>query len=159
MICYLNSVINQISESGVDIIITGCQSGTVTYDYGNANYYTFPQTEFLLGTLPDAVVLCVNAYDDTHYINRTIKYIESAADCKVIAITVFPMGYDKQIGTSRLVRLPDEDLHAISINISDKTDIPVFILGNEPDMENLYSKIISFFTPSKEQGEENTNDD
>lgn len=159
MICYLNSVINQISESGVDIIITGCQSGTVTYDYGNANYYTFPQTEFLLGTLPDAVVLCVNAYDDTHYINRTIKYIESAADCKVIAITVFPMGYDKQIGTSRLVRLPDEDIHAISINISDKTDIPVFILGNEPDMENLYSKIISFFTPSKEQGGENTNDD
>lgn len=157
MICYLNSVINEISETDVDIIIAGCQSGTVTYDYGNANYYTFSQTEFLLGTLPDAVVLCVNPHDDIDYINRTIKYIESAADCKVIATTVFPMGYDKHIGTSRQIRLSDENLHVIAISISEKTGIPAFILGNEHDMENLYSEIISFFTPKKEQSQEGTN--
>ena len=98
MVSYLNSAINSISQKNVDIIISGCQSGTVVNDFGNVNYYTFSQNEFLLGTLPDAVVLCVNSYDEPVYIKRTIQYIESCVEGKVVALVLYPMGYDEQLG-------------------------------------------------------------
>lgn len=44
-----------------------------------------------MGTLPDAVVLCVNPFDDRDYIRRTIQFIESATEGKVIALCLFPM--------------------------------------------------------------------
>ncbi len=146
MVCYLNSEINNISQKGADIIISGCQSGSVTYDFGNVNYYTFSQSEFLLGTLPDAIVLCVNTYDETDYIKRTIQYLESCVDCKVIAIVVYPMGYNDRLGRSSLVRLPDDELNKIAKTLSCQYNIPAYILGAEPDMENLYANVITFFT-------------
>lgn len=39
---YMNAKINQISESKADIIIAGCQSGTITYNPGNLDEYTLP---------------------------------------------------------------------------------------------------------------------
>lgn len=150
MIHYLNTEINNISQKGVDIIISGCQSGSVTYDYGNVKYYTFSQSEFLLGTLPDAIILCVNSYDETDYIERTIKYLESCADSNVIAIVVYPMGFDDQLGRSRLVRLPDEELGTITAKLSEQFNIPAYILGQESDMEKLYANVITFFTSEAE---------
>lgn len=150
MVSYLNSEINNISQKGVDIIISGCQSGSVTYDFGNAKYYTFSQSEFLLGTLPDAVILCVNSYDETDYVRRTIQYIESCADSKVIALVVYPMGYNNQLGRSRLVHLPDTELNMISCELSGQFGVPVCILGKESDMEKLYATVIAFFTSDTE---------
>lgn len=150
MVSYLNSEINNISQKGVDIIISGCQSGSVTYDFGNAKYYTFSQSEFLLGTLPDAVILCVNSYDETDYVRRTIQYIESCADSKVIALVVYPMGYNNQLGRSRLVHLPDTELNMISCELSGQFGVPVYILGKESDMEKLYATVIAFFTSDTE---------
>lgn len=146
MVSYLNSSINDIAKKNVDIVISGCQSGTVTYDFGNVNYYTFSQTDFLLGTLPDAVILCVNSYDELDYIKRTIKYIESCVDSNVIALVIYPMGYNDQLGRSRLVRLDEEKLNEIKRLYSLQFDLPTYILGDEFDMESLYSNVISFFT-------------
>lgn len=145
-ISFLNSEINNISKKGVDIIISGCQSGTVTYDYGNAKYYTIPQTEFLLGTLPDAVLLCVNSFDEVEYIERTIKYIESCVDCRVIALVVFPMGYDDSIGRSRLVHLSMEKLEKIRLKLSKHLNLPIYVLGDEADMTMLYENVVSYFS-------------
>lgn len=121
MVSYLNSEINNISQKGVDIIISGCQSGSVTYDFGNAKYYTFSQSEFLLGTLPDAVILCVNSYDETDYVGR-----------------------------SRLVHLSDTELNKRVYMLSSKFNIPTYILGKESDMEKLYTTVIAFFTSDDE---------
>ena len=150
MVSYLNSAINDISKKGVDIIISGCQSGTVTYDYGNINYYTFSQTEFLLSTLPDAVILCVNSFDEVDYIRRTIQYIESCVDTKIIALSVFPLGYNDQLGRSRLVPLSDEVLDKVATALYKQLGIPAFILGRESDMEELYAKTVSFFSSDSE---------
>lgn len=150
MVSYLNSEINNISQKDVDIIISGCQSGSVTYDFGNAKYYTFSQSEFLLGTLPDAVILCVNSYDETDYVGRTIKYIESCVDSKVIALVVYPMGYNDQLGRSRLVHLSDTELNKSVYMLSSKFNIPTYILGKESDMEKLYTTVIAFFTSDDE---------
>ena len=150
MISYLNTAINDISQKDVDIIISGCQSGTVTYDFGNTQYYTFSQTEFLLGTLPDAVILCVNSYDEQDYIKRTIQYIESCVDSKVIALVIYPMGYNNQLGRSRRVRITDTELTKIADCFSKQFNIPAYILGEESDMETLYSNVIGFFTSDSE---------
>lgn len=150
MVSYLNSEINNISQKDVDIIISGCQSGSVTYDFGNAKYYTFAQSEFLLGTLPDAVILCVNSYDEIDYVRRTIQYIESCADSKVIALVVYPMGYNNQLGRSRLVHLSDTELNRIASELSGQFSIPAYILGKESDMEKLYASVIAFFTSDTE---------
>ena len=45
----------------------------------------------MTATQPDCVVLCVNPFDEISYIRRTILYIESSIDTKVISIVVFPM--------------------------------------------------------------------
>ena len=150
MVSYLNSEINNISQKGVDIIISGCQSGSVTYDFGNAKYYTFSQSEFLLGTLPDAIILCVNSYDEIDYVRRTIQYLESCADSKVIALVVYPMGYNDQLGRSRLVHLSDTELNKVVYMLSSQFNIPAYILGKESDMETLYATVIAFFTSDTE---------
>ena len=150
MVSYLNSEINNISQKGVDIIISGCQSGSVTYDFGNAKYYTFSQSEFLLGTLPDAIILCVNSYDEIDYVRRTIQYLESCADSKVMALVVYPMGYNDQLGRSRLVHLSDTELNKVVYMLSSQFNIPAYILGKESDMEQLYATVIAFFTSDTE---------
>lgn len=74
---YLNSCINQLCIDEKDIIIVGSQSGTVNYDVGNIEQFNIAQYIFLMGTQPEAVVLCINPYDEIEYINRTISFIES----------------------------------------------------------------------------------
>lgn len=87
----VNSLLNNISIRDVDIIITGCQSSTLLTNEGNLAYYPVQQINFLLGTLPDAVILVVNPDDQEKTIERTISFIESCVETKVIAIVVFPM--------------------------------------------------------------------
>ena len=88
---YLNHIINVLCEKDNDIILLGSQSGTVPFDTGNLVQYNIPQYEFLLGSQPDIVILCINPFDDFDYIVRTIKFIESSVDCKVLSLVVFPM--------------------------------------------------------------------
>ncbi len=150
MVSYLNSEINNISKKGIDIIISGCQSGSVTYDFGNAKYYTFSQSEFLLGTLPDAIILCVNSHDETDYIKRTIQFLESCVDSKVIALVIYPMGYNDQLGRSRLVHLSDAELNRISVMFSTQFNVPAYVLGHKIDMDKLYETTISYFRSDSE---------
>ena len=90
-ICYLNHIINILCEKDNDIILLGSQSGTVPFDTGNIIQYNIPQYDFLIGTQPDIVILCINPFDDIKHIARTVEFIESSVDCKVLSLVVFPM--------------------------------------------------------------------
>lgn len=152
-ILYLNLLMRQLSEKGCEIILTGAQSGTVPYDTGNLAQYTLPQQELLLGTQPDAVVLCVNPYDETDYIGRTIKYLESAADCAVIALVVFPM--DIQGGWSglygRKTPLAAEKYTALRGALGAAFTVPVYKLGDDADMEQLVEEVTGFFEEAPDE--------
>ncbi|MEK4250364.1 S8 family serine peptidase [Paenibacillus sp. FSL W7-1287] len=91
----LNHLMGKIEDRNPDIIIVGSQSGTIPYSFSNLNYYTTPQIEFLLGTRPDVIALCVNADDDLNYVKRTISTLESMVASKVIGLVIFP--YEKEI--------------------------------------------------------------
>ena len=90
------------------------------------------------------------SYDEPVYIKRTIQYIESCVEGKVVALVLYPMGYDEQLGKSRRVRLSDTDLMNIAMRYREQFNVSTYILGNEDDMENLYSHIVSFFASTNE---------
>lgn len=144
---YLNDLMHRLCTTSNDIIIVGAQSGTIPYDFGNISQMNIAQHLFLLGTQPDAVVLCVNAFDDYEYIKRTIKYIECCAECKVISIVVFPMtmtaNWSNEYGAQ--IPLPSDTYATFKKNLSDYFKISVYKLGDKKDMINLKNDIISFF--------------
>ncbi len=134
-------------QKNKDIIIVGSQSGTLPYDTGNICHITVPQFGFLMGTQPDCVVLCVNPYDDIELINRTINFIESTVNCKVVAIVVFPMviqndwrgmyGAKEQLSEIHYLEIKDKYLKTFRL--------PVYMLGNQIDMVNLINVVTDYF--------------
>ena len=110
--------------------------------------YNFPQKTFLLGTLPDIIVLCVNSYDDENYISRTINYLEASVDCKVIALVVFPMMIDKKWNSDYQVqrKMGLEDQRTIISDYNKKFRLPVFSLDCDSDIDALVACILQTLT-------------
>lgn len=145
---YLNYIINDLCIKKKDIILVGSQSGTVVYDTGNLIQYNIPQYNFLIGTQPDAVILCVNPYDETEYIRRTIVFIESCVNnCEVIALVIFPMDISDNwagiYGTKK--PLSEQKYLQIKTSLYEQFHIPIFKLGVEKDMEKLSQNILNYF--------------
>ena len=147
VIKYLNDRMNALCRQQKDIILVGSQSGSVTFDFGNLIQYNIPQYEFLVGTHPDAVILCVNPYDSLQYIERTIDFIESSVGCEVISLVVFPMDIrDGWAGIySSKQPLAEEKYRKIKEMLSEKFEVPVFRLGAEEDMRQLFQVVVEFF--------------
>lgn len=149
VIRYLNNIINYMCvEKNVDLVIVGSQSSVIPYDCGNLSMFPVKQYAFLLGTQPDAVILCVNPYDDFEYIKRSVNYLESLVNCKVIALSVFPMdinadwtgmyGKKSVLKNEKLLHLKEQLYRAF--------EIPVFGLGYPDDFNGLYNIIIDYFS-------------
>lgn len=129
-----------------DIIIVGCQSGTVTYDVGNIAQYAIPQYSFMLGTLPDCIILCVNSYDEMEYVLRTQRFIEASINCEVIGIVVDPVditGEKSILGSKKT--LSYEKFEIIKKNLWEVTGCPIFLLGDVESMKALVEQIIQYF--------------
>jgi hypothetical protein len=138
---------NELCKKDCDIIITGSQSGTVPYDSGNLIQYNLHQYEFLMGTQPDAVVLCVNPIDETEYIARTMRFIESGADCTVIALVVFPMDIkDDWTGIyGQRMPLSVEKYENIKKELNSLFSVPIYRLGEKEDIAMLADTITTYF--------------
>jgi len=143
----LNHMMGNLARLDPDIIIVGSQSGTVPYDTGNISQYTLPQLEFLLGTIPDVCVVCVNSNDPTEYIQRTIRLIENLIRTKVIGLVVFP--FQKILGPLsgfRLMAPSGEDLSRFRGDLKKNTGLDVYLLNDERELEFLYQSIVDFFS-------------
>lgn len=90
---YLNYLLHQIEKKNPDIIFVGGQSNSLPYAMYNLRNNSPYQKELLLASNPDAIILCINYFDDVEYISRTIKYIEALTERKVIALSMSP--FDK----------------------------------------------------------------
>ena len=142
---YINMQMQSICEKEPDIIIVGCQSGTVSYDYGNISFYLFQQYAFLVATQPDAVILCINYFDELEYIRRTVQFIESSSPSKVIAFVVFPVKLEKEIaGVYGKKTVISEDEFKQRKSIVEKVfGIRTFLLNQ--DIEEVVNHVIDFF--------------
>ena len=147
-VLYLNKAMKRIQDKNPDIIITGAQSGTTLYWPGNLKHYPVHQTDMLWGTLPDAVVLCVNTYDEIHYIQRTIHLIESVYTSKVAALCLYPFEYlnDWNMMVDKRTKCSQERLSELKRNLSKQTGLPCFEIADHDDMHKLCVRLISFFS-------------
>lgn len=142
----INDSLNQIQEKGVDIILAGCQSGTIPYDLTNIQYATCQQIDFLTGLNPDKVILCVNIFDELEYISRTIRAIEAVASCDVVAIVLYPMTFAGEYAMSGTPSRKAED-HEIALKLNEimcHCRKPCFELGI--NMDELFEVVVDHFT-------------
>ena len=121
--------------AGKDIIIVGSQSGVNQYSY-------------LLGTLPELIVLCINPYDNDTYIRRTINFIENSIETKVFALVLFPMNVrqDWQSIYGTKYHMSEEELDQKKKTIETNLEIDTYILDREEDIDQLFERIVSYFS-------------
>ena len=147
IISYINYAMYRISQKNPDIILVGSQSGTIPWEFGNLNGYAFNQMQFLLATNPDAVVLSINEYDTIDTIIRTVNFIEASVDCKVIALVVFPMTIDLYNSQyNGMIELSEDKYNSLKKKILNILNKPLYLLGKEQDMDNLYFDILAYFS-------------
>ncbi len=86
---YLDHKMREINAAKKpDIMMVGCQSGTIPYDVANHNSHTEPSIHFLLGTKPDACILVVNSTDSDAYIQDTLDGIRILGKAPVILLAM-----------------------------------------------------------------------
>lgn len=147
-ISILNNMVWETQLKGKDILITGCQSGTLHYDNSNVENFAIIQYAFLLGIMPDFCVLCINPHDDIEYITRTIGFINSIDNGKVRAIALFPIQAIETITgiNYKMQKLSEQDLKNIKIDYEKIFNLPIYTIGDELDMNNLTDLIVSYFS-------------
>ena len=144
----INQHIQRIAEKDVDIIISGCQSESLLRDFCNESELTIRQFEFLLGLQPDIIILSVNPFDDLHYIQRTISYLESVSDSEVLCLSLFPVDLkNRELGIdSGKISLTQDSYEQLKSVYESELGKPVFHMGNMDDIERMVDLIIDYFS-------------
>lgn len=142
----LNKYMYNISHSA-DIILVGSQANTVPPHTGNEFYYTNKQIEFLMGTQPDAVILCFNAHDDLKYISRTILTIENLIECDVIGAVLFPLKLKSGwAGANGIMeKITEADIICYKEYLLAKHSIKTYFLDDLESINELYQDCINYF--------------
>lgn len=149
-VTYINKLINDIEiDKNPDIVIVGSQSGTLPYNTKNLGYINLPQYEFLLGTSPDAIILCMNIFDRIDLIFNTISFFKLTVSAKVIGIVLYP--YEKKLTSFKnnftiSKRLDSSSIFKFKGLISKTFSIPCFVLDEECDMNSLTEVVIDYFS-------------
>lgn len=142
----LNDMLYKMELGEPDIIITGSQSGTIPYSHVNLRSMTQSTIEFLFGTEPDAVILCVNPYDSMDYVKRTIIFIQSAVNTQVIAVCLFPFTIQSSgfISINAKRKMSSDEINEMIDTLKRKLRRPVYNVFSD-DICNLCECIIDFF--------------
>ena len=72
----VNQMIWDITQEDIDIIIAGCQSGLIAYNDYNVSMIPIFHQIFFESIQPDAIILCINCFDDYIFVERIIKFAE-----------------------------------------------------------------------------------
>lgn len=147
-IMVLNDMLYTISKNDPDIILVGSQSQTVPFITGNIGFYPINQHEFLLGTEPDGIILCINPNDEVDYIKRTIQYLESYIETKVIVLSMYPIYKELEwkMVIENGLKLSESDLQSRKTYYENYFRLPTCILGNADDDKKLIDIIEIYFS-------------
>lgn len=144
----INGLMKDIERKQCDIIIIGSQSHTIPHNFGNLGFYPLSSLDLLLGCEPDVVILCINPYDEIEYINRTIGFIESYTNSKVLALCMFPLKRQRifSLHGNYTKTIEYQELLDIAYEYREQCNRQVFILGNKEEQNYLFEKCINFFS-------------
>lgn len=141
----LNSLIHNIARKQKDLILLGSQSHTVPVGYSNIGMLPLYQHDILFAAPPDACILCVNFYDDISYIKRSIDYLESICDTKVILLCISKFGGSSRWTTYGMGRseIDAEQVAEGREKIMAAFDIPVFMYDED---QAICDRVIDYFS-------------
>lgn len=147
LINYVNNVLFKISKKNVEIILAGAQAGTLCYDTGNLSRFNIDIYSYMLAIDPDFIILSFNSYDDIEYLARTVSFIESAFNTKVIALVMFPLelkdGYFSLFKAKQYVS--NDKYINLKRSLESKIGINVYRLDDCLEINDLYEHIIKNF--------------
>ncbi|NMA67388.1 MAG: S8 family serine peptidase [Clostridiaceae bacterium] len=147
IILYLNKLMWDISQKDNDIVIVGSQASVLTYATSNINTYPLVHQQYLQATAPDAIIICVNPFDEISFVVDCIKATEALSKGKVIAGVCFPMKLKEHWSGSFGSKEPitKEEASLFKQKYEKDLGIPFYTLGVNEQMESLYQDCISFF--------------
>ena len=144
----INRYMHEIDLKNNDIIIVGSQSQTIPYNSGHVGHYPLAQHELLIGTLPDAIILCINPYDEIDYIRCTIRYLESyISSTKVIALVMLPKHRELEwaIQGMQYQELTVEEVADRRIFYETELKTPCYIATDENEQNKIVECIVDYF--------------
>ena len=146
MIELINEKLHEIDKAKKDIIIVGGQTGTIPVFSFNLQYFNLYTLNLLMGTNPDAIILCVNITDPIEYIARCIGTISNLMDCKIIALAVSPLTFKsnwEQVNGVKTVS-DNDTLEKFKIQLKKTFGLNSYIIGTD-EIQQLYTECINFF--------------
>ena len=148
IILYLNNIINNMCLQGKEIILAASQAQSVPYYCNNLLEYPTMQYHFALGVKPDAIILCINYYDEVAYIKNTMYALMGLTDADIIAFVIYPITYSEDwnglYGNSKHKITIDEFKCKVEL-LMQEFHIPVYMLGDKMHMSKLCQDVIDYF--------------
>jgi hypothetical protein len=137
----VNELVRDCDAMNYDIIITGSQASTITYANTHIDICATPQYEYLVGIWPDYAVLCVNVNDEMRVIERNVKLIEGATNCKVGACVI---SHNRtKMGDTREVY--DRQSKELASAIMDRLGLESYPIIDDASVEAVFNKAVNFF--------------
>lgn len=146
-IATLNHYIHQIEMLNPDLIIVGCQSGTAPESNYHLDHLNLSQYEFLLGTQPDTVILCISGHQDSNYILKNINLIESATNATVIALVLFPLMRKMETVSNlrRFQQIESSMRKQLCDKFSEEVSLPCYDLSSSEELDYLFEFVIKYY--------------
>ncbi len=143
VILYLNNAVNNLCLIGKEIILASSQAQTIPYYCNNLLEFPSLQYHFALGIKPDAIILCINHFDELDYIHNTVYMLKGLTDATIIAFVMNPMTLSNEWSNLKR-KITYEEFSQKAEMLQDAFGIPVFLLGEESVIK-LCQNIIDFF--------------
>ena len=145
---YLNYAINNLCLKGKEIILAATQAQTIPYYCNNLLEFPSMQYHFALGIKPDAIVMCINFYDEIEYIKNSMYTLMGLTDATIIAFVLYPITYSDNwngIYGNAKRRISYDEFQQKADTLQKMFKIPVYMLGEQRHMSELCQDIIEFF--------------
>ena len=153
---FLDAKMREIADlRSPDIILVGCQSGTIPYAIEHPATHTMSSLAFLLGTRPDAVVLVVNSIDPEEYIEDTIACVRGLAKAPTIALAMSDKekhvraAYGRSWITPR--QLSGEEIESNLRRLEDRFGIAAAAILSRAGEDRLVEAVVAHFSQNPEQ--------
>lgn len=148
VLLYVNNKMWEIAQKDNDIIITGSQAGVLSYAAYNTNTYPLVHQQFLQAVASDALIICVNSFDEISFVRSCIYVAEALSKGKVIAAVCFPLkmreNWAGSLGSKE--HLSKDEINELKEVYFKELNLPLYVLGIEAEMNLLYQDCVSFFS-------------
>ena len=143
----VNDLIWNMSQQNIDLIITGNQTGFLAYNDYNAMMFPSYHQIFFSAIQPDAIIVCINPFDDLDFVERTIKAAEGLSGGKVIGIVCFPIDISNEWQGKFGIRTRIDKKRESQIKklFKEHINMAVYMLDENEELNRLINEIINYF--------------